>query len=100
MSQKKTRPESEMHHVTDLDGAAQRSIPAAPTCSTFAPPSCSSSVRLSAPERERVCLCPRLRHGLLTLYGRPPGRFLARHASSVTLALVCVCAHAVRFVPE
>jgi len=25
-------------------------------------------------------LIPRLRHGLLPLYGRPPGRVLARHA--------------------
>ena len=28
---------------------------------------------------------PRLRHGLLTLYGRPPARFLARDATRVTL---------------
>jgi len=26
-------------------------------------------------------MTPRLRHSLLTLYGRPPGRFLARHAT-------------------
>ena len=30
-------------------------------------------------------LCPRLRHRLLTLYWRPPGRFLARHATRVSL---------------
>ena len=35
-------------------------------------------------------VCQRLPHGLLTLYGRPPRRFLARHASRVTLALVCL----------
>ena len=30
-------------------------------------------------------VCPRPRHRLLTLYGRPPGRFLARHATRVSL---------------